>query len=111
MVCILILNFFLAPVLLASGDIACVSYEYMVALRKNKSLGSEDACNFHRLKVRIRAEYSFGILFHGWKLLRGLMPSNSPLRKVIALARCLRKLCHCCTNESEIEYCEQKTVD
>ena len=101
----------LALGLVACGDISCVSYECMVALRKNMSSGSEDACNFHHLQVIIRAEYSFGMLFHGWKILRGLMPSNYSLHKLIVLVCCLRKLCNCCTNESEIEYCEQKTVD
>jgi hypothetical protein len=54
--------------------------------------GSKDAYNFYHLQLRIRIDYTFGMLSHQGAILRSAIPMNVTVRKTLALVCALAKL-------------------
>ena len=97
------MNGFLAEGLCLFGDNAYLHAPYMATPFTGAAAGSVGAYNFYHLQLQIRVECVFGMLTEQWAILRTAIPSNTPVRKTIAIVCALAKLHNFCIEQVDEE--------
>jgi hypothetical protein len=73
----------------------------MATLYAAVSGGTKDVYYFYHSQLRIRIEFTFGMLTHRWSILRSAIPMNVSIRKTVALVLALSKLHIYCIDQND----------